>query len=195
MQKYSTFIFFGAPGCGKGTQGRALGVLPGFFHCACGDVFRSISPATTLGKKVSEFSSRGELVPDSVTIEIWRTYIQNCIQTRCFCPENDKLLLDGIPRNVAQARLLEDVIRVKAFLNLQCANRVELIARLQKRAMRENRLDDASQQVIEHRLEVYETTARPLLDFYGQKLVRHIDSEQTPEEVLYEILDNIRNVP
>jgi adenylate kinase len=192
--KYSAFILFGAPGCGKGTQGRALGALPGFFHCSCGDVFRSISPASTLGKLVSEYTGRGELVPDSITVELWKSHIYNRIQHRLFCPDNDKLLLDGIPRNVAQAVLLDDFIQVKALFNLRCPDHFQLTARLRKRAMRENRLDDASQEVIQHRLEVYEITSRPLLEFFGPKLVHHIDSQQCPEAVLYELLEKIRSI-
>ena len=193
-QKYNAFILFGAPGSGKGTQGRALGQMPGFFHCACGDVFRSISPATQIGKKVADFSSRGELVPDSITIELWKTHIQKCVQTHIFDPETDKLILDGIPRNAVQARLLEETIQVNALFNLRCPNKSELIMRLSRRALRENRLDDAVEEVIRHRLEVFESTSKPLLDFYGSNRIYHINSQQKPVEVLYEILNHIRNM-
>jgi adenylate kinase len=195
MQKYNALILFGAPGCGKGTQGRALGQLPGFFHCPCGDVFRSISPSTSLGKKVADFSSRGELVPDYITIELWKTHIYKCVQAHSFDPESDKLILDGIPRNVVQAKLLVDTIHVKALFNLHCSNPSELVIRLGRRALRENRLDDASEEVIRHRLEVFESMSQPLLDFYGSNLICPINSQQKPVEVLYEILNQIRNIP
>lgn len=193
MKKYSAYILFGAPGCGKGTQGRALGTLPGFFHCACGDVIRSISPQTSLGQKLAEFSSRGELVPDEITIELWKTYIHKCVQTGAFNPETDKLLLDGIPRNAKQARLLEDTIRVEAVFHLLCANHSELVGRLRRRAVRESRLDDAKDEVILRRLEVFETMTRPLLDFYQPPVVHSIDSQQRPAKVLYEILSRVQN--
>ena len=61
--KYRTYLIFGAPGSGKGTQGRTLGTIPRFFHCACGDVFRSIDTRTSLGKAFLEYSSRGSLFP------------------------------------------------------------------------------------------------------------------------------------
>ena len=100
--KYRTILMFGAPGSGKGTHGKALGTIPGFFHCACGDVFRSLRPEMPLGKKFLEYSSRGQLVPDEATIELWRQCIENSMQAGRFHPENDTLVLDGIPRNVAQ---------------------------------------------------------------------------------------------
>ena len=56
MMKYKTFILFGAPGSGKGTQGKTLGSIPRFFHCPCGDVFRSIDTRTEVGKAFLEYS-------------------------------------------------------------------------------------------------------------------------------------------
>lgn len=194
MQKFNAIILFGAPGCGKGTQGRALGQLPGFFHCACGDVFRSISPSTPIGKTVSDFSSRGELVPDSITIELWKTHINKCVQTNNFDPETDKLVLDGIPRNVVQARLLADTIHVEVLFNFHYSNQSELVVRLGRRAMRENRLDDAAEEVIQHRHEVFESVSKPLLNFYKPNLICPINSQQKPAAVLYEILSYIQEI-
>jgi adenylate kinase len=64
----------------------------------------------------------------------------------------------------------------------------KLVERLQRRALRENRLDDASLEVIRHRLETYERETRPVLDYYGPEVVRTIDSTQTPINVLRDIL-------
>ena len=72
MQKFKTILLFGTPGAGKGTQGKILGKVPGFFHLACGDVFRSLDMGSDLGKQFIAYSSRGELVPDELTIELWR---------------------------------------------------------------------------------------------------------------------------
>ena len=66
--KFRTFLILGAPGSGKGTQGKVLGSIPRFHHLACGDVFRSLDTRTALGQKFVEYSSRGELVPDDVTV-------------------------------------------------------------------------------------------------------------------------------
>ena len=68
-RRYKTVLLFGAPGAGKGTQGKILGKVPGFYHLACGDVFRSLDMGSELGSKFMEYSSRGELVPDALTIE------------------------------------------------------------------------------------------------------------------------------
>ena len=59
--KYQTFLLFGAPGSGKGTQGKTLGTIPRYYHCACGDVFRSIDTRTKVGKAFLEYSSKGQL--------------------------------------------------------------------------------------------------------------------------------------
>ena len=69
-----------------------------------------------------------------------------------------------------------------------------LIERLQRRALKENRLDDANLEVIRHRMKVYEEQTRPVLDFYGQKLVRRINSDQPPAKVLHDILRQIIKV-
>ena len=76
MNRYITFIFIGAPGSGKGTQGEVLGTVPRFFHCARGEVFRSLELRTPLGQKIIDYSRKGLLVPDDLTVELWRTKIQ-----------------------------------------------------------------------------------------------------------------------
>ena len=75
--KYRSILLFGAPGAGKGTQGKVLGVIPNFYHCACGDVFRNLRPDSPLGKVFIKYSSRGLLVPDETTIELWKQNIEN----------------------------------------------------------------------------------------------------------------------
>ncbi len=69
------FLILGAPGSGKGTQGQILGQIPRFFHCACGDVFRSLDTRTPIGQRFVHYSSRGDLVPDELTIELWKAQI------------------------------------------------------------------------------------------------------------------------
>src|SRR5262249_43275979 len=101
---YRTILLFGAPGAGKGTQGKILGSIPNFFHCACGDVFRSLKPDSPIGQVFLEYSSRGKLVPDQPTVELWRQFIDASIKSGRFHPEQDTLVLDGIPRNADQAR-------------------------------------------------------------------------------------------
>src|SRR5690349_119234 len=98
--KYRTILLFGAPGAGKGTQGRILGTIPRFYHCACGDVFRNLRPENELGRTFVEYSSRGQLVPDEATVQLWRQNIEMNTRVGRFHPEADTLVLDGIPRNV-----------------------------------------------------------------------------------------------
>ena len=184
MSKYQTYLIFGAPGSGKGTQGRALGTVPGYFHCACGDVFRALDLATPLGRTFLEYSSRGELVPDEFTLKLWKVRIDQSVEARTFHPEHDFLVLDGIPRNVEQARLLEEIIRVRLVFHLSCPDRSRLVARLKRRALRDNRLDDANEEVISRRLVTYEDESRPVLEHYGENRTVHLDATQSPVDVL-----------
>jgi adenylate kinase len=194
MSKYRTILLFGAPGSGKGTQGKILGSVPNFFHCACGDVFRNLTIENELGRTFIEYSSRGALVPDDVTIRLWRQSIEESQATRRFNPQRDMLVLDGIPRNVPQAQILNDTLDVRAVFNLTCSDISKMVERLQRRALRENRLDDANLAVIQTRLKTYEQETKPVLDFYGPKLVHTIDSTQTPVNVLRDILRIIAQV-
>jgi len=189
--KYRTILLFGAPGSGKGTQGKIFGSIPGFFHCACGDVFRNLRIDDPLGKVFVEYSSRGLLVPDEPTINLWAKNIQSKTMDGQFHPERDTMVLDGIPRNPNQAEMLKDTLDVRAVINLTYAEQHQMIERLQRRALRENRLDDANLDVIKKRLDTYERDTKPVLDYYGPKLVHDVDSSKTPLHVLRDILDII----
>ena len=98
------------------------------------------------------------------------------------------MVLDGIPRNVVQAEILRDTLNVLAVFYLKDSNEEKLITRIQRRAIKENRLDDANLTVIRHRLETYESDTKPVLNFYGDKLVHQINADQTPAKVLADIL-------
>jgi adenylate kinase len=116
--KYRTVLLFGAPGSGKGTQGKILGTIPGLFHFACGDAFRNLRITDPLGKLFIEYSSKGQLVPDEPTIDLWRRNIEASRVHQMFDPANDILVLDGIPRNARQAEILDDTLDVKAVFHL-----------------------------------------------------------------------------
>jgi adenylate kinase len=191
--KYNAILMFGAPGAGKGTQGKVLGTVPNFFHCACGDVFRSLTVETELGRAFLEYSGRGELVPDEYTIRLWREAIEGRTATGQFLPERDTLVLDGLPRTLKQAQMLNEALNVRAVFNLVCPDRSKLVARLQRRALRENRLDDANLEVIAQRLETYEHETKPVLEFYGRNLVHTIDAMQPPIKVLQHVLAVLNN--
>jgi adenylate kinase len=188
--KYKSLLLFGAPGSGKGTQGKILGTVPGFFHVSCGDVFRSIDLRSPIGNAFLEYSSRGELVPDQMAIDMWAEQIQKQVALGRFKPEIDSLVLDGIPRNVPQAEMLMERLDVRRVFHLSCPDRAKLVERLKKRALRDNRLDDINEDVITQRLKTYDHETKPVLDFYGEKLVTTVDATQWP----YQVLRNILNI-
>ena len=192
--KYRTILLFGAPGAGKGTQGKILGTIPNCFHCACGDVFRNLTIESEIGRKFVEYSSKGELVPDQPTVELWRNAIDGMTRTGRFNPELDTLVLDGIPRNVHQAEMLSDTLDVIGIFYLRSTNMESLVQRMQRRALRENRLDDVSLDVIKQRMKTYEKETKPLLNYYGKKLLHLIDADQTPAKVLVDILKHVVKV-
>ena len=192
--KYKTYLLFGAPGSGKGTQGKTLGSIPRFYHCPCGDVFRSIDTRSRVGKAFLESSSRGELVPDEVTVELWKEAITAAVDAHQFKPDIDTLVLDGIPRNVNQARIMEEMIDVEKVFHLSCPNRETLFSRLKKRALKDNRLDDANETVIQRRLDTYEDESKPVLSHYPKHCVTVVDATQPPAKVLLDILTSMNGI-
>lgn len=189
------FVILGAPGSGKGTQGQIMGKIPRFFHCACGDVFRSLDTRSGLGRQFVEFSSRGELVPDELTIELWKAQLDKLSDTQFYKPDIDFLVLDGIPRNVRQAEILDRHVEVHQVFHLSCPNRDELVRRMRKRALKENRLDDASDKVIDHRIATYDEETKPILEFYPPERVITIDAAQPPVKVLADMIQRITSLP
>lgn len=193
--KYRTILLFGAPGAGKGTQGKILGTVPGFFHCACGDVFRNLRIDDPMGRLFIDYAAKGKLVPDEQTVALWRKNIGASTATGAFNPERDWLVLDGIPRNPHQVEMLRDTLDVRAVLWLTCSDMDKMVERLQRRALRENRLDDANLDVIRERLDIYKRETKSVLECYPPELVHEVDSTQLPMEVLREILEIIANLP
>src|SRR5436190_631375 len=192
--RYNTFILFGAPGSGKGTQGKTLGTIPRFYHCPCGDVFRSIDTRTKVGKAFLEYSSKGQLVPDDITVELWREAIDAAVDAHKFKPDIDTLVLDGIPRNIGQAEIMEEMIDVQKVFHLSCPDRETLFQRLKKRALKDNRLDDANEEVIQRRLNIYEKESRPVLSYYSKECIAVIDAMQPPAKVLLDILASVNGI-
>ncbi len=186
---YQSALLFGAPGVGKGTQGEILGSIPGFHHFSMGDAFRNLNHESDLGKEVRTYSSRGELVPDSITIELWRRTVADQVLTGEFDPATELLLLDGIPRNADQAGLLRDSLDVLAVIHLTTSDRQSLFDRLAKRARQQGRADDAKDEVIKRRWDVYQDETQPVLACYPDDVVNDLDALGTPAEVLAKILD------
>jgi adenylate kinase len=187
-QRYHTVLLFGAPGVGKGTQGRILGQIPGFFQLSVGDVFRSIDINSPDGREVYQYSSQGMLVPDETTIRIWSRNLNALTILSLFKPHEDLLILDGIPRNRRQAEIVEEHIEVLKIVHLRCADTEAMIHRIRRRAIRENRVDDAHEDIIRKRFHVYEQETKPVLDYYPSKLMAEVDAIGSPAEVLLNVL-------
>jgi adenylate kinase len=193
--KHRAILLFGAPGAGKGTQGKILGEIPNFVHFSSGDAFRRLRVDSALGRVFMEYASKGMLVPDAPTIELWNHCVDGLIANGRFDPQADTLVLDGIPRNPNQARIMDDLIEVKAIFNLFCPVIDKLVGRLQRRALKENRLDDANIEVIHHRLETYKRDTRAVLDCYPEDIIHQVDSTQEPLLVLLDILKILARLP
>jgi len=188
--RHRAVLLFGPPGSGKGTQGQTLGSVPGFVHVSMGDVFRGLERTSELGRIFDEHSSKGELVPDDVTIRIWDAHMESLQTRRDYRPGRDLVVLDGIPRSVNQAELLEEQVEVLMILHLMINDVEPVIERLRKRAMRQNRTDDAKVEVIRRRFEVYDSETAPVLSHYPKELVRRIEAMGTPARVLLRILEH-----
>jgi len=187
-QRYKTILLFGAPGSGKGTQGKILGSIPGFFHSSTGDIFRSLDLQSPTGRTVWEYVSKGKLVPDQLTINIWKQYLQGMELINQFHSETEIIVLDGLPRSVEQAKILEDTLDVLKVIHL-VADQAKMVERLRRRALKENRVDDASDEVIGRRFEIYKKETKPVLEYYPAEKVVMIEAAQSQIRVLNTIID------
>jgi len=189
--KFQTVLLFGAPGAGKGTQGKILAEVPGFYHLSCGEVFRTLDMSSELGRTFMQFSSKGLLVPDDLTVKMWYQNMQARTVLADFKPNADLLVLDGIPRSVKQARLLSKHLDVLQVIHLVCPNKEEMISRLRRRALKENRIDDAQEEVIRKRWQVYECETYPVLGCYPKSMIREVNATGSPARVLEQILGHL----
>ena len=101
--KYRAILLFGAPGSGKGTQGKVIGAIPGFLHSSTGDIFRALDKTSEMGKVFLQYSTKGELVPDEFTINLWKQHMAKLVETKKFDPASSFVVMDGVPRNAKQA--------------------------------------------------------------------------------------------
>jgi adenylate kinase len=189
--RYKTILLFGAPGSGKGTQGKILGTIPGFFHSATGDIFRSLDLQSEIGRIFWEYAGKGKLVPDEVTVRVWKQFIKGMEMVNQFHPESEMLVLDGIPRNVNQAKLLEDTLDVLKVIHLDCVDLNKMVERLRRRALRENRFDDASDEVIQRRLGIYNAETKPILSYYPPEKIVRVEATMSQIRVLSELIKTL----
>ncbi|HEX4140510.1 MAG TPA: nucleoside monophosphate kinase, partial [Candidatus Methylacidiphilales bacterium] len=87
--------------------------------------------------------------------------------------------------------MLTEKLDVRCVFHLTCSDRTKIYDRLQRRALKENRLDDINEDVIAKRLKIYDEETKPVLDFYGPKLITHVNADQWPYQVLRDILVGI----
>lgn len=187
--RFQTILLFGAPGAGKGTQGKILGSIPGLYHLSCGEVFRTLDANSPLGRTFIQYSSKGRLVPDELTVNMWHQNMQARTVLGEYKPVTDVLVLDGIPRNVNQARLLSRYVEVLQIIHLVCRDKEQMIKRLRRRALKENRVDDAKESVIRKRWAVYEKETFPVLEYYPKGIIREVDATGSPGRILDRILE------
>ena len=193
-------IFLGPPGAGKGTQAERLCEQYHMAHISTGDMLRAERRAKTpLGLAAESYIDKGELVPDTVIIDM--------VKARLAQPDcGEGYLLDGFPRTVAQADALSVFAKVDAVVNIGVPFG-RLIARISGRRMCPDcgaayhvsvhpgevcdkcggvlyQRDDDKAETVENRLKVYETQTRPLIEYYGQKgLLRTVDGDRPVDEV------------
>lgn len=184
--KYNSVLLLGPPGSGKGTQGQALGRLPGYLFVSMGQLLRSLDAETVLGRKSHHFLKSGDLVPPELVIEVWRNHMRAQPVDR-FNPETDLAILDGLPRNIDQAELLQQFIHIHRVIHLSCGHDIaSLIERIRERA--QGRDDDSNEAVIRHRFDVYRAETEPLFDWYPANLVATVDALRSPLEVLKQVV-------
>lgn len=189
MTKFPTALLFGSPGVGKGTQGRILDAIPGFHHVASGDLFRSLDPESEEGREAAAHSRKGNLVPDELTIQIFHRVLIERVNALQYRPDAEMLLLDGIPRTVQQSKCLDDLIDVRAVVSFVYSDENAMVERMKTRAVRENRSDDADEETIRRRFEVYRAETQPVLNCYPSELITNVDALRAPAQVLRDVLD------
>ena len=189
--RYHAVMLVGPPGVGKGTQGKMLAQIPGIFHISSGDMFRELDTNSKYGQIFQQYASVGKLVPDEITIEIWQHYMEAKVREGIYAPECDLLILDGIPRNITQARLMEPYVEVFKIVYMVCEDREVMFKRIRGRSLKENRIDDSEELVVRYRWDVYKRETEPLIDYYPQELIRLIDADNIASDVLLQILSAI----
>ena len=177
-------LVLGPQGSGKGTQAKRISADYEIPHVSTGDMFRALDESTELGREIKEIMDRGDLVPDEVTVRMIRDRLRRGDAAAGF-------ILDGFPRNLAQAEALDAMLRgigrkldVIFFFDLDDATAKE---RALGRAHEEGRTDDTPE-TIERRLSIYHEQTEPVVEYYRTtgKLVP-LHAARSVEEVYREI--------
>jgi len=185
--KYRTILLLGPPGAGKGTWGGVLKQIPGMYHFSSGDMFRALDPGSKMGELALSSIRKGELVPDEHAMMLWRERMQRLVDFGDFKPEQHYLILDGLPRTPKQVEMAKDDLDVKLIMALDCPNRDVLVQRLYGRALIQHRVDDANEEIIRKRFEVYDRQTADVLAYYPKDLIHTIDVSLPPPMILKDI--------
>jgi len=187
-------VLFGPPGAGKGTQACYLSKAYHLIHLSTGDILREeIAAETEIGLKAKDLICRGELVPDSMVIDLIRNKLDKN-------PTVNGFLFDGFPRTVPQAEALDKLLvhyrrNVSAMLSLEVENE-ELISRLMMRGATSGRSDDADRTIIENRIQVYHEKTEPLINYYKDAgKYESINGQGTVEEITARLKEHINKLP
>lgn len=185
-------VLLGPPGAGKGTQATIITEAFAIPHVSTGDIFRShVSQGTTLGTQAQAYMDRGELVPDDIVIDMVTARLDEADAAEGF-------LLDGFPRTVPQAQVLEGLLQERdrpldVVVRL-LVDEAELIARLESRRAIEGRSDDDIE-VIRKRLVEYRSKTAPLETFYAERgLLRDVEAVGDIDEIGARTLELLRSV-
>ncbi len=179
-------VLFGPPGAGKGTQSEKLIAQYELVHLSTGDLLRSeIAAGTQLGLEAKKLMDAGQLVPDAVVIVM--------ISSKLDANSNSKgFIFDGFPRTAAQAEALDQLLTEKGtsismMLALEVEND-ELIKRLLNRGLSSGRADDQNEEVIQNRINEYNSKTLPLKNFYtAQGKFRSIQGIGSIDEIFASI--------
>ncbi len=194
QEPFRCILLFGPPGSGKGTIGKFLSSAGNHFHLSSGDIFRGLSPESPAGQLYHTYASKGLLIPDEITLEIWHQFVLGLIATNRYFPKQQLLLLDGIPRTLHQANLLEKHIHIEKIIVLDIQNTEKLIQRLQRRALLEKRMDDKDVQVLRTRMDIYHKDTAKILNHYPKRQLAIFNADQKPLEVLRDILTELSSI-
>jgi adenylate kinase len=181
-------IFLGPPGAGKGTQAQRIEEAFSLVQLSTGDMLRAaVAAETEIGLQAKDIMARGDLVPDEVVVGIISDRIE---QDDCA----NGCIVDGFPRNIAQAKALDVMLEEKAIsLDAVIELAVDpdvLIGRILKRAAEsvDGPREDDTEEALHHRLRVYEEQTAPVADFFaGKKILRTLDGMQDMDEVTLQI--------
>ncbi|MDQ1377587.1 MAG: adenylate kinase [Acidimicrobiaceae bacterium] len=182
-------LLLAPPGAGKGTQAKRLSQYYGIEHISTGDMLRrEVAEGTPLGLEAKKYLDRGDLVPDELIREMVSERVTEADPKGGF-------LLDGYPRNLAQAEEASALARdqgitINGAVYLDVSSE-ELLRRLMARAGTESRSDD-NEETIRHRIEVFENQTRPLADYFRERgLLISVDGEQPVEKVTHDIIESL----